>query len=109
MHSIVEKLKNKQTFLKKIYKLRKLRNLKFDRTRGEKNQIFPTFSVKLKIVGTYFYIKKDLKSIQKRFMETGPEKDIKPQTNPNLAQTLYQPKNPLKSKVQFNVHTATDP
>ena len=89
--------------------MRKLRNVKFDRTRGEKNQIFPTFSVKLKIVGTYFCTKKDLKSIQKRFMETGPEKDIKPQTNPNLAQTLYQPKNPLKSKVQFNVHTVTDP
>ena len=46
VHFIIQKLKNKHTFLKKIYKLRKLRNLLFDRTRGEKNQIFPNWGVK---------------------------------------------------------------
>ena len=41
---IIQKLKNKHTFLKMyLYKLSKAKFSRFDRTRGDKNQIFQTY------------------------------------------------------------------
>ena len=60
---IIQKLKNKHTFLKKPQKVAKLSKAKFSRfegTRGDKNQIFPTLE--------YSEIGKKMKN-----RETGPK------------------------------------
>ena len=44
---IIQILKNEHTFPKKVYKLSKAKFSQFDRTRGDKNQIFPILDVVL--------------------------------------------------------------
>ena len=51
MHFIIQKLKNKHTFLKNIQTEKVEETTHFDRTRGDKNQIFPTLAATGAFVG----------------------------------------------------------
>ena len=52
VHFIIQKLKNKHTF----FKTEKAKSSHFDRTRGNKNQIFPTLKSDVDYIGEYSLI-----------------------------------------------------